>query len=51
MENKITKITVNEFTDTVLITVDCDKETGAKITEFIAKLNLEIHTPKKNENP
>lgn len=47
MEKKIIKINIQDYTDTQVLTVDADKATIAQIMELVAKLNLEINTPKE----
>lgn len=50
MEKKINKINVEDFGSFSSVYVQCDAETAGKIAEFIAKLNVEINTPKNYTN-
>lgn len=44
MEKKVKKISIENYSDSALIIIDCDPETAAKIAEFASKLNTEIQT-------
>lgn len=48
MTKKITKIRIDDYSDSQVLTVDADKETISKIMAFVASLNIEIHTPTKD---